>query len=258
MPATDDPRVEWRTVASAALGRDTLYVRASWLSHEPASGESTYVGYRVQDAGGRVWVSDTIPDLGYGGWCDPLTCGIARWKSGLVVTLTATYWPCYQSHCERSQFIYLAERNAARSSWTDIQWDPAAGDSAMEWRQEDCIAYALPLVTRIVDRRLEWDYPSSTKTSVLKVRAERGECTVNTEMPAPWRIAAYSTADDMTPDTISVRAEDGVEVTSALIHVSIGESGTVFTEVRRVEITLAGRRLFADPGVLLALGYSEF
>jgi hypothetical protein len=61
----------------------------------------------------------------------------------------------------------------------------------------------------------------------------------------------------MTPDTISVRAEDDVEVTSALIHVSSGGNGSVLTEARRVEITIAGRRLFADPGVMQALGLME-
>jgi hypothetical protein len=257
----DGMAAEWRALATTALGEDTLVVRASWLSHEPVSGQSTYVGYRIEDLHGSVWASDTIPDVRSleGGWCDALTCRVSPWKAGLVFTMTATCWPCYPSVCDRNQFVYLRARHVtARSEWVDIQWDPARGDTAFEWRQSDCMEYAVPLVARIPNAtsRFEWQYPPSTASRTLRVPGGQAECAHDWEVRPPKWIAVFSAPDDPVPDSVLVGPEDDVEVRSAFILVSSTESG-VFTEISRVEIVIAGRHWFADSGVLTNLGYWE-
>ncbi len=262
-PADTTLEVKWRVIAQQPEWKPAWIVRGSWIAHEPASKESTYVGYRIESRDGRLWASDTLPSFrdGFHGDACELSCRVGRYASGLVAAFEAECWPCYPDVCTRRQYVVVrGDGSVARSDWTEVQWDPARGDSASVWIEKGCGAYRVPLVARVQRDRIVFAVrrPEGVPESgAFVVPASLGPCIVPDEAQRVRSVGVFTGAESRTLRRIALQPGDAFQVLGALVRANQDSSGAFSLEVLRVEVQLGRTRGFAHADVLSELGYQQ-
>ena len=252
------PAAEWRLLGRGVASRETRLVRASWLRRDSVSRESTYVGYRIEDARGRLWASDTLP----GHWCEGTGCWVEPWRRGLWFSLSFSCFPCYPDACEETQYAYVAAPDtAARSPWgSGIRWWVSDGGRASQRIEESGISWELPL-RPVVDRHvIRFEFappPEAGDGRPFRVEASGHAFMPSDPNPARVAITLYPTAAARSGRLIEWEMPAFSQVLSAQVRAEQGANGAVRTELLRVEVRLGEARGFISPDELAKLGWQE-
>ena len=278
--STTPPGPQTSTLWRGVLKGDSLFVRADWL---PTVGSSScyrpdlegsdtsevrrkFVGYRVEDARGKVWDRGVISDSEAGQFCcDNLFAGATPWPGRLILKLDAFGWGCEPAgDCSASRFSHIAGPDSvATSDWTEIRWDPEQGSFTEAWVTQNCIEYGMRLEARVQGATLEFapTFPPGVKEGDLLEKKVNNEDEDFVECLRPFRpvkptsVAWYPTPDSKSPERTIIRPEESVEIVSALIRAERSRSKRLVPVIVRLGVRVADRSGFLTPSDLRALGF---
>jgi hypothetical protein len=265
----------WRGVFKG----DSLFVRTTWIStvgssscyqNETSDADTVelrqkYVEYRIEDLRGNVWDRGVLSEpesLQF--CCDEVVAEVTPWPGRLIVKLTAYGWGCEPAgNCSAWRFIYVASADSvAESTWTDIPWDPATGSFADAWVTENCLQYPMRLKARVQGATLDFEpaFPPGVKDGDLLEKEvnqdeEFGYCLRPFSPEKPTPIAWYRTPDSKSPERLTIRSDESVEIVSAVIRAERSEAGELAPKIVRVGVRVSGRRGFLTRVDLRSLGF---
>ncbi|MEK7269346.1 MAG: hypothetical protein AAB215_00225 [Planctomycetota bacterium] len=268
------------TLWRCAFRGDSLFVRASWV---PTVGSSwcvafmggnvedtsavrpKYLDYWVEDSRGNVWRRDFVsgPDFFC---CDGLAAEGVPWLGGVVIKITASGWGCEPAgDCEEMRFVYLAGKDSiASSEWTHVPWNPTAEGLTEAWASAGCIEYPMTVKARLRGATIVFEptFPPEVKEGDLLEKPLIDELSAYCPRPGgpqePTAIELFPTRDSDAPERLVIRAEDPIEVLSAVIRAERTGEGKLTSRLFRLGIRAVGRRGFVTAGSLKSVGFLGF
>jgi hypothetical protein len=253
----DGRTATWRELARLPVRGDTVVARGLCLVRSP--GDSTFLRYRIETRG-RVWTEDALPEAsammaGDEDSCD-LWCELCPIPNGFAAKFSACYLPSYPECWP--EFLYVASSQASvmTSGWTEAEWEPSRGDSAVIAVERDCVSYSVPLIVH--RERASLAFTRAGDVGEVRVPASNGRwCFVSPEADTARMVPVYATAVSHQPHLMKIPGGTSVEVLAAWLRVKGTTPREIEVDPRRIEARVGKVRVFLDPDAMTTLGFED-